>query len=180
MWHYDDGGGNWADAVFPGERRAVLVGHDHEYSTKYFRESAAYFGEPETDLLEGCPRWWEPAIAAYLDRQRTHGVWIGFIYGFGDGHWSRADYSLDDGFTSLDLPFLTAQTTATALVDLISTWSADLHLHLHLDPPADVDVHVHTLIESGRQVTAPALSRALGPVSPHVDIPRALAFTRGA
>ena len=115
-WHYDDGGGNWADVVSAGSGRAVLVGHDHEYSETYFREGATYFGEEETDLLADAPDWWEAAIVPYLDRQRTAGMWIGFIYGF-DGRWMRSDYDADDGFTSVGLPFTDDETTGDALVD---------------------------------------------------------------
>ncbi|WP_245847254.1 hypothetical protein [Dietzia natronolimnaea] len=105
-WHYDDGGGNWADIRFAGEGRAVLLGYDHEYSTTYFRAAAEYFGEPETDLLAGCPAWWAEAIGDYLERIDSEGMWIGFIYGFDGGTWTRAEYDDDDGFTSLNLPAL--------------------------------------------------------------------------
>ncbi|MET3861641.1 hypothetical protein ABIE38_002577 [Dietzia sp. 2505] len=105
-WHYDDGGGNWADIRFVGNERAVLLGHDHEYSETYFRGAAEYFREPETDLLAGCPPWWAEAIGDYLERIDTHGMWIGFIYGYDGGTWTRADYSADDGFSSLNLPVL--------------------------------------------------------------------------
>ncbi|MFT7839538.1 proteophosphoglycan 5 [Saccharothrix sp. BKS2] len=99
-WHYDDGGGNWADLVHVDADRAVLLGHDHEYSETYHGRAAEYFGEPETDLLAGAPDWWAaPVRAAEAD-----GLWVGFAYGFRDG-WLRADYDADDGFDSVNPPF---------------------------------------------------------------------------
>ncbi|WP_433505217.1 hypothetical protein ACQP04_01065 [Pseudonocardia halophobica] len=83
-WHYDDGGGNWADLRLLGDR-AVLIGNDHEYSDTYFRAAAEYFGEPETDLLAGAPDWWAPPAEAAA----AAGEWVGLVYGF-DGGWSRA------------------------------------------------------------------------------------------
>ena len=99
-WHYDDGGGNWAD-LHPVGDRAVLIGNDHEYSDTYFRTAAEYFGEPETDLLAGAPDWWAPPAEAAM----AAGEWVGFVYGF-DGGWSRAPYEKSDGFTSVGLPAL--------------------------------------------------------------------------
>lgn len=40
VWHFDDGGGNRVDLHHLGDRRAVMVGHDHEYSETYFAEDA--------------------------------------------------------------------------------------------------------------------------------------------
>lgn len=174
VWHYDDGGGNWADLVLPGGRRAILLGHDHEYSRTYFREAAAYFDEPDTDLLRGCPPWQESSITAYLDRQRTHGMWIGFIYGFDGSRWSRADYNLDDGFTSLNLPFLTMQATVTAIADLIDNWSNEHHVM----PVTEVEIAIRTLIEAGSEMTEQVLSRALGALAPYADHRAALSAAR--
>jgi hypothetical protein len=100
VWHYDDGGGNWADLHHVGNDRAVLIGHDHEYSDTYYATAAEYFDEPETDLLADAPAWWEPPVRAALDR----GLWVGFVYGFEDGGWRRAEYSLSDGFESVGIP----------------------------------------------------------------------------
>ncbi|GAA1261716.1 proteophosphoglycan 5 [Saccharothrix xinjiangensis] len=100
-WHYDDGGGNWADLVHVGAGRAVLLGHDHEYSETYHNRAAEYFGEPETDLLAGAPDWWAPPVRAAEEA----GLWVGFAYGFEDGAWRRADYDADDGFDSVNPPF---------------------------------------------------------------------------
>lgn len=97
-WRYDDGGGNWACLRHVAEGRWVLFGHDHEYSNTFFREAAAYFGEPETDLLAGAPAWWGERLQPPFPD-----TWIGFVYGFEDGQWRRADYPADDGFAALDL-----------------------------------------------------------------------------
>jgi hypothetical protein len=78
----------------------VLLGHDHEYSETYFAEAAAYFGEPETDLLAGAPDWWTPPVRAAA----TPDQWVGFVYGFDGAAWWRAPYDVADGFTSLGLP----------------------------------------------------------------------------
>ncbi len=164
-WHYDDGGGNWADMVLVGDDRAVLVGHDHEYSETYFREGAAYFGEPETDLLDGAPPWWEPAIAPHLERQRTEGMWIGFVYGF-DGRWTRSGYDIEDGFTGVGLPFVDSQKTVDALVDLLGNWFGELRL----PPPADLATRVRAMIEPAGEVTEAGLRRILGPAAAHADI----------
>jgi hypothetical protein len=100
VWHFDDGGGNWADLHHVGAGRAVLIGNDHEYSDTYFDAAAEYFQEPETDLLAGAPAWWAPPARAAIDR----GEWVGFVYGYEDGVWRRAEYEVSDGFTSVGLP----------------------------------------------------------------------------
>ena len=169
-WHYDDGGGNWADVVFAGSGRAVLVGHDHEYSETYFREGATYFGEEETDLLADAPGWWEAAIVPYLDRQRTEGMWIGFIYGF-DGRWMRSDYDADDGFTSVGLPFTDDETTGDALVDLLGNWFGELGL----TSQADLGTRLRAMVAAGDAPTAADLRRILGPAAAHADIDAAVA-----
>lgn len=97
-WYYHDGGGNWACIRFQTENRAIMIGHDHEYSETYFREAAAYFGEEETDLLAGAPEWWKCNIDP-----GPFGDWIGFIYGWDGQYWHRAAYSKDDGFDSIGL-----------------------------------------------------------------------------
>jgi hypothetical protein len=102
LWHYDDGGGNWVDLHHVGGGRAVLVGHDHEYSDTYYATAAEYFQKPETDLLAGAPAWWAPPAQAAMER----GLWVGFVYGFEDATWRRADYEASDGFTSVGLPGL--------------------------------------------------------------------------
>ncbi|OUC75644.1 hypothetical protein CA982_25540 [Gordonia lacunae] len=52
------------------------------------------------DLRDVAPGWFKPALATHPDRQRTEGMWIGFVYGF-DGQWTRSGSDLDGGFTQL-------------------------------------------------------------------------------
>ena len=97
-WLYHDGGGNWASLCAAGDGRAVLFGHDHEYSDTYYGEAAAYFQEEETDLLAGAPDWWGEALSV-----PPEGQWIGFVYGWDGKTWQRADYDKADGFRQLGL-----------------------------------------------------------------------------
>lgn len=100
-WHYDDSGGNWGDLhLLPGGR-AVLVGHDHEYSETYWGAAADYFGEEETDLLAEAPHWWAAPARSYGEHE-----WVGFVYGFEGGVWQRADFDLYDGLDSVGVPGL--------------------------------------------------------------------------
>ncbi|GLZ52790.1 proteophosphoglycan 5 [Actinomycetospora sp. NBRC 106378] len=114
-WHYDDGGGNWADLHLVGQGRAVLVGNDHEYSDTYFREAAAYFQEEETDLLAGAPDWWEAPAVDGMARE----TWVGFVYGWDGSGWSRAPYDLSDGFTSLHPVFVDDERCAEMVVEFV-------------------------------------------------------------
>ncbi|MEJ2869662.1 proteophosphoglycan 5 [Actinomycetospora sp. OC33-EN08] len=114
-WHYDDGGGNWADLHLLGDGRAVLVGHDHEYSDTYFRAAATYFQEEETDLLADAPDWWEPPVAA----AEGDGLWVGFVYGFGGSGWSRAPYEIEDGFASLHPVFADHERCRELIVEFV-------------------------------------------------------------
>jgi hypothetical protein len=98
QWLYHDGGGNWACLRFKEINKAVLIGHDHEYSETYFGEAAKYFGVEETNLLAGAPEWW----AHNLD-PRPFGEWIGFIYGWDGQKWQKANYDKHDGFESVGL-----------------------------------------------------------------------------
>ncbi|MCR9199703.1 MAG: hypothetical protein NXI04_13745 [Planctomycetaceae bacterium] len=97
-WFFHDGGGNWATLRFAGDGRAVLIGHDHEYTETYFRDAARYLQEPETDLLAGAPAWWSD----YLDPLPL-GEWIGFVYGWDGQRWQRANYEACDGFDQVGL-----------------------------------------------------------------------------
>jgi len=98
QWYYHDGGGNWACLRFQDDHRAVLIGHDHEYSETYFGEAAEYFQEEETNLLLDAPDWW----GLDLD-PKPFGEWIGFIYGWDGEKWQRSDYEKTDGFTHVGL-----------------------------------------------------------------------------
>jgi hypothetical protein len=98
QWLYHDGGGNWACLRFQDKGRAVLLGHDHEYSDTYFGAAAEYFDEEETNLLADAPEWWS------LDLDPSpFGEWIGFIYGWDGQKWQRTAYEKDDGFASIGL-----------------------------------------------------------------------------
>jgi hypothetical protein len=113
VWHYDDAGGNWCDLILFADGRAVLQGNDHEYSETYFREAAAYFDEPETDLLAEAPAWWGEHLPPIAE-----GEWVGFIYGY-DGSWQRAEYELEDGFISVGLPALSDDSLVEAVTEFV-------------------------------------------------------------
>jgi hypothetical protein len=115
-WLYNDGGGNWACLLFQEDGKAVLVGHDHEYSETYFRESAKYFGEEETDLLAGAPAWWGRDLNPV-----PYGEWIGFVYGWDGAVWQRANYELPDGFRSVGL----LKACSFGGMELLSTFASD-------------------------------------------------------
>ncbi|GAA3459892.1 proteophosphoglycan 5 [Saccharothrix longispora] len=144
VWHYDDGGGNWADLHHLDGGRAVLIGHDHEYSETYHGPAAEYFEEEETDLLAGAPDWWAPPVAA---AQET-GYWVGFAYGFEDGAWRRAEYEADDGFDSLNPPFA----DDARCRDLITEFAGS-------SAPADA---VDALIAADADITGPLLTAVIG------------------
>ena len=144
VWHYDDGGGNWADLHRLGGGRALLIGHDHEYSETYHGRAAEYFGEDGTDLLAGAPDWWAPAVG----EAETAGLWVGFAYGFEDGTWRRAEYEPDDGFDSLDPPFA----DDARCRDLITSFTQD-----HAPPDA-----VDALIAADADVTEELVAAVVG------------------
>ena len=97
-WLFHDGGGNWACLRFIDTDKAILIGHDHEYSETYFQKAATYFEEEETDLLKDAPSWWSTNLSP-----EPFGEWIGFIYGWDGKKWQRADYNKEDGFNSVGL-----------------------------------------------------------------------------
>ncbi|MFK7800724.1 MAG: proteophosphoglycan 5 [Anaerolineae bacterium] len=98
QWLFHDGGGNWACLRFKDSQRAILIGHDHEYSETYYGEAAQYFQEEETDLLAEAPDWW-----GFDLNPRPFGEWVGFIYGWENQAWRRAGYTKSDGFNSVGL-----------------------------------------------------------------------------
>jgi hypothetical protein len=156
-WHYDDGGGNWADLRVLDAGRAVLVGHDHEYSETYYAGAATYFGEPETDLLAGTPTWWRDAIEDYIADIEANGMWLGFVYGFDAGVWTRADYDAPDGFESLNLPTATHDGTAAHLTEFLQHIGRDQGVSPDVDPQA-----VHTAIAAGPDVSTDQLHILFG------------------
>ncbi|MCO1654991.1 proteophosphoglycan 5 [Pseudonocardia humida] len=149
-WHYDDGGGNFADLVHVGAGRAVLIGNDHEYSDTYFATAAEYFGEEETDLLAGAPDWWAPPARAAMDR----GEWIGFVYGFDGTTWRRAAYDKQDGFASVALPAVDERRCR----ELIEEFTQDAP---GLAGPPSPDA-VAALIAADGDVTPDLLGRVVG------------------
>lgn len=153
--YHDDGGGNWAAMALLPEGRALLFGHDHEYSDTYFGEAAAYFGEPETDLLAGAPAWWGEALTEHHHQQL--GEWVGFVYGWEGGSWQRASYERDDGFSALNLPMLSHEATVQDLVSALASQS------FGSAGPADPQL-VDGLVIAGPAVTVDQL-RAVLPAS---------------
>ncbi|MFJ8640448.1 proteophosphoglycan 5 [Streptomyces sp. NPDC093610] len=107
LWHYDDGHGSWADLHHLDEGRAVLLGQDRNDSETFYAEASDFFEEKETDLLGGAPEWWGPPVRRVRDAE----LFLGFVYGYDGSTWHRADYELDDGFTSVGLPVLTTALT---------------------------------------------------------------------
>ncbi|MFD7655474.1 proteophosphoglycan 5 [Actinosynnema sp. NPDC059797] len=140
-WHYDDGGGNWADVVHVGAGRAVLLGHDHEHS------ETCHDGEPGTDLLAGAPDWWAPPVREAGEA----GLRVGFAYGFEDGSWRRADHDADDGFDSLDPPFAD-EARCRELIDEFTRGHA-------------ADAAVDALIAADADVTEELVAAVVGPGS---------------
>lgn len=173
-WHYDDGGGNWADLRILGPDRAILVGHDHEYSETYYAGAATYFGESETDLLAGVPAWWRDSIEDYIADIDRSGMWIGFVYGFESGVWSRAEYTLPDGFESLKLPAVTHDATVGHLTEFLDGIARDQGVNAVPDARA-----VAAAIAAGPAVTADQLREMFGPRQVDVDAAVAAARTFG-
>ncbi|WP_406859120.1 proteophosphoglycan 5 [Streptomyces sp. HUAS MG47] len=112
VWHFDDRGGNWVELHRLGAGRAVMLGHDHEYSETYYGPAAEEFGEEETDLLAGAPDWWRPVVTETLAAEE----YVGFVYGFDGERWQRAAYDVDDGFVSVGLPALSRDRTHNSVV----------------------------------------------------------------
>lgn len=115
VWHFDDGGGNWAELHHLGAGRALLTGYDHEYSETYYGPAAEFFGEEETDLLAGAPDWWRPVVRRSLEEKQ----FVGFVYGYdaATGRWLRAEYDAEDGFGSVGLPALSLESTRESIVE---------------------------------------------------------------
>lgn len=157
-WHYDDAGGNRADLVFVGGGRAVLLGHDHEFSETYFRDAATYFDEPETDLLADAPDWWATPLQ---DRDPTE--WVGFVYGWDGSAWQRADYELDDGFRSVGLPAV----SEADVTELVTTFVAGAAKRQGLAFTPDSGA-IAGLLAAGPAVTPARLAAVFGPVDADV------------
>ena len=150
-WHYDDAGGNWADLVLLDGGRAVLFGHDHEYTETYFREAAVYFQEEETDLLAEAPDWWGSVLPTGEDQ------WIGFVYGFDGTSWSRADYQLDDGFASVAVPACSDERLHELITEFVNGAARCAGLEHTVEPTA-----IDALVALGPAITADALATLFG------------------
>ncbi|OZF54866.1 hypothetical protein CH293_09920 [Rhodococcus sp. 14-2470-1b] len=188
-WHYDDGGGNWAALRIAAPRiaglriadasasvsseisRAVLVGYDHEYSETYFGAAAEYFGEPETDLLRGLPAWTGDVVADYIADIQRSGMWLGFVYVFDKGRWSRAAYSAPDGFAMLNLPPVSAQATTEHLAEFLNGIAGDQGVAAGVDATA-----VAAAVAAGPAVTSEQLRAMFG--ARQVDIEAGVAAAR--
>lgn len=112
VWHFDDSGGNRAELHHLAAGRAVLIGHDHEYSETYYSPAAEEFGEDETDVLAESPDWWRPVVERILAAKD----YVGFVYGFDGSAWKRADYSTEDGFHSVGLPALSFEKSRESII----------------------------------------------------------------
>jgi hypothetical protein len=152
-WRYDDAGGNWADLVLLDGGRAVLFGHDHEYSETYFREAAEYFQEEETDLLADAPEWWGSVLPSGDDQ------WIGFVYGFDGTSWSRADYELDDGFASVAVPACSDGRLHEMIIEFVQG-AGERAGSSHVVEPAAIDA----LVALGPAITTEALASVFGDI----------------
>ncbi|MET9670836.1 proteophosphoglycan 5 [Streptomyces sp. NPDC006475] len=150
-WHYDDGGGNWLDLHHFEDGRALLVGHDHEYTNTYYGPAAEYFQQQETDLLAGAPAWWEPPLRAVQEA----GQWVGFVYGYEDGRWQCAQYEPDDGFASVGLPALSPEMT----VEFVTEYTKDSP-GIQAPPPTAA---IEALVAADCLVTEHLLTAVIGP-----------------
>ncbi|WP_033318799.1 hypothetical protein [Streptomyces yerevanensis] len=155
VWHFDDSGGNWLDLHHLGAGRAVLVGHDHEYSQTYYGAAAEYFDEEETDLLADAPDWWQPVVQRTLDT----GLYVGFVYGFDTDGWRRAEYGLDDGFHSVGLPALTVERTHERIVGFTRTAPG-------LDGTAAPQDAIDALIAADADITEEHVAAVIGKGGP--------------
>jgi len=113
--------------------RAVLIGHDHEYSETCYGAGADYFGVPRTDLFAGAPAWWAAGIADYLAQADAVTIWIGFVYGFDGECWSRARYTSPDGFESIALPTLSDEAATDFMAAQVDAYAKDRSLATQAD-----------------------------------------------
>jgi hypothetical protein len=157
-WHYDDAGGNWVDLMVLDGGTAVLAGSDHEYSETYWREAAVYFQEEETDLLADAPDWWGAPL--------PHGddLWISFVYGFDGTRWQRAEYELDDGFTSLAAPAFSDDRYLDLVSEFISGRASDNGFDHQPTREA-----LMALVEQGPNLREADLAAVMGPVPANLE-----------
>lgn len=88
-------GGDVLDLHLRPDGTALLLGSNDDDATTYFRQSALYFEEPETDLLAGAPPWWDELLEQFHDGLRGPAVearaeWVTFLYGWDGIRWTKA------------------------------------------------------------------------------------------
>jgi len=138
-WSYDDGGGNWVSLRFASADKAVLVGHDHEYSSTALTKDTAN----GSLLLQDAPDWW-------LEHINPSPETIGFIYGWENNKWLRADYTDEDGFGYAGLLHVTSLKGRHSLSEAV----ADMFGSADEDAIAD-------LIHADANVTEDLLSKVV-------------------
>ncbi len=141
--HWAGADGMWLALVRPGEGRALLAGWHHEFSLTDGRGRA---GEAGTDLVGDAPGWWRRGV----EHARSHGAYLGFLYGWDGSAWSRTDQPTDDGFDPEMFPV-----TRAALRDIIDGLADDTLLDP--PPPGAVDA----LLAAGTGLTADVLAAVL-------------------
>lgn len=88
-------GGDVIDLHLPPDGTALLLGRNDDDTSTYFRGSAQYFEEPETDLLAGAPPWWDELLQRFHDGLRGPEVearteWVTFVHGWDGARWTKA------------------------------------------------------------------------------------------
>lgn len=100
------GGGDWMVVHLLDDGRALFVGCDLEdRGTAFGRAYLEDLAETETDLLAGAPRWWgitarehHPGAFRPHPKQPAEFEPITLIFGWEDGHWTRAVGAPDESF----------------------------------------------------------------------------------
>lgn len=151
-WSGEDG--MWLALLSPGEGRALLAGWHPEFS---LTDGSGRAGDAGTDLVGDAPGWWRRGV----EHARSHGRYLGFLYGWDGARWWRVDQPVDDGFDPELFPV-----TREALRDIVDELADDTLL----DPPDPAAVD--RLVEAGADLTADHLTAALHAPDgwPEVDI----------
>lgn len=160
--HWAGTDGMWMALVRPGEGRALLAGWHHEFS---LTEGSGRAGEAGTDLVGDAPGWWRRGA----EHARSHGAYLGFLYGWDGSSWWRLDQPTDDGFDPELFPV-----TRLALQDIIDELADDTLLDP--PPPGAIDA----LLDSGTDLTAAELAAALHSPDgwPEIDLGAGVATAR--
>ena len=152
----------WMALVHPGDGRALLAGWHPEFS---LADGSGRGREAATDLVGDAPGWWRRGV----EHAHSHGVSLGFLYGWDGARWWRLDQSVDDGFDPEIFP-----TTTLALREIIDRLADDTLLDAP-DPDA-----VDALIAAGVELTAEHLTAVLHAPDgwPEVDIEAGVSAAR--